>query len=352
VAKTANYDEVTWLNEGMSHVAEELSFYQAAGLSPAGQPGQSPRARLTTAALRARPGALVALNAFNAQNLARFGRYLRAAADSSPYANNDALATRGAAWAFLRYAADRAGRPDSVFLRRLVSNSQLGYDNLAAATGAGAALPDWFRDWAVANYADGLTAGEPDARFAYASWQFRQVLPSVSANTGQYPLATTPLATGRAAASLVGGGTAYFPFRVPAGGTAVVRTRTAAGAAPPAAVRTALVRLTAGTGDAVTAFGPADGADVTVTNPAAGAAQYALVVFNGGRDATAREAVVVTATGLVPLASVASAGAASAAGPAAARLTPERRAGAAGAPAGDAAPPVTAAPLPARRARR
>jgi hypothetical protein len=174
------------------------------------------------------------------------------------------------------------------------------------------------------------------------------VLPSVSANTGQYPLATTPLATGRAAASLVGGGTAYFPFRVPAGGTAVVRTRTAAGAAPPAAVRTALVRLTAGTGDAVTAFGPADGADVTVTNPAAGAAQYALVVFNGGRDATAREAVVVTATGLVPLASVASAGAASAAGPAAARLTPERRAGAAGAPAGDAAPPVTDAPLHAR----
>jgi hypothetical protein len=50
VAKTANYDEVTWLNEGMSHVAEELSFYQAAGLSPAGQPGSrrgrgSPRRR-------------------------------------------------------------------------------------------------------------------------------------------------------------------------------------------------------------------------------------------------------------------------------------------------------------------
>jgi hypothetical protein len=217
VAKTANYDEVTWLNEGMSHVAEELSFYQAAGLSPAGQPGQSPRARLTTAALRARPGALVALNAFNAQNLARFGRYLRAAADSSPYANNDALATRGAAWAFLRYAADRAGRPDSVFLRRLVSNSQLGYDNLAAATGAGAALPDWFRDWAVANYADG-------PRRRRAALRLRELERARHARVDHHEQRRVPArhaaarrraaAVGRARRRLLG----LLPFRVPAGG--------------------------------------------------------------------------------------------------------------------------------------
>jgi hypothetical protein len=338
VAKTANYDEVTWLNEGMSHVAEELSFYQAAGLSPAGQPGQSPRARLTTAALRARPGALVALNAFNAQNLARFGRYLRAAADSSPYANNDALATRGAAWAFLRYAADRAGRPDSVFLRRLVNTNLLGYDNLRAATGAGDNLPDWFRDWAVANYADGLTPADP--RFTYRSWQFRALLPSLNTNTNAYPLATLPLGAGQSVTeALPGGGAAYVTFSVPAGGTATVRTRAGGGGPLAASVRLSLVRATEQAG--VTAYAPGEGADITVANATTGAAEYALVVFNGATSVNPPETFTVTATGVSPraLASAAPAAAAAAAaqpGPTVARLDGS---------SGEGLPVVTDAPL-------
>jgi hypothetical protein len=297
---TGSYDEVTWLNEGLSHVAEELSFYQAARLSPAGQFGQSPRARLTFAGLRAQPGAVGALGTYNAQNLSRFSRYLRFTADSSPYANNDALATRGGMWAFLRYAADRGGQPDSVLLRRLVNTSQLGYENLAAATGANGALADWFRDWAVANYADGLAA--VDGRFAYASWQFRATLPSVLSNNNAYPLATQPLAAGQPqrAASLGGGMAAYFPFTVPAGGTATVRTRAAAGGALPPAMRVTLVRAGAQGGPAVTAYGAGEGADVTVSNTAAAAAQYAIVLFNGSTTPDVREGVTVTGTGLGP----------------------------------------------------
>jgi hypothetical protein len=323
VLRTNNYDEVTWLNEGLSHVAEELSFYQAARLSPAGQAGQSPREDLTIGALRARPGAVAALNAYNVQNLSRFSRYLRVTADSSPYANNDGLATRGATWAFLRYAADRIGQPDSVFLRRLVNSTQLGYENLAAGTGAGAELPGWFRDWSVANYADGLVAAGP--RYAYASWNVRDMLASITTNNGAYPLATQPLADGQLqSAALVGGSSAYFPFRVPAGGTAVLRTRAAGGAAPSSAIRVTLVRVNEQGAAGVTPFGPGEGGDVTVSNASAAAALYALVVFNGSASPTAREVVSVTGTGLgaPPATSVASAagGAAVTDGPSLARL--------------------------------
>jgi hypothetical protein len=324
VLRTNNFDETTWLNEGLSHVAEELSFYRAAGLSPAGQPGQSPRARLTIQAVRDRPGGLAALNTFNAQNLSRFSRYLRVTADSSPYADNDGLATRGATWAFLRYSADRIGQPDSVFLRRLVNSTLTGYENVAAATGAGSALPDWFRDWAVANYADGLVAVPP--RFAYASWNFRSVLPSVATNNNAYPLATRPLADGQAATTSLGGGTAaYFTFTVPAGGTATVRTR-AGTAAPSNSIRLTLVRVTDQSGAAVTPYEPGQGADLTVANSGGASAQYALVVFNGSSNVTTREAITVTGTGLggAPLASsaaaVEAAAAAAQAGPTRARL--------------------------------
>jgi hypothetical protein len=346
VLETNNYDEVTWLNEGLSHVAEELSFYQAGRLSPSGQPGQSPRSRLTIAALRGQPSALTALNTYNNQNLSRFSRYLRATADSSPYANNDGLATRGAAWAFLRYSADRAGQSDSVLLQRLVNSTKLGLDNVATATGAGAALPDWFRDWAVANYADAVAAVDP--RFSYRSWQFRALLPALTSNNDQYPLDTQPLTEGRAeTVAVVGGGAAYFPFTVPAGGSATVRTRAGAGGTLPQAVRVSLVRV--GASDAaqgVTAYGQGQGGDVTVANTATASARYALVVFNGSTNPNNRTPVTVTGTGIgAPpansagaVADAADAAALAQPGPTLARL----------ADAAAAQPPVTDAALHAR----
>lgn len=300
VLRTSSFDEVTWLNEGLSHVAEELMFYESAGYSPAGQPGESPRSDLTITDVRNQPGAIAALNTFNTQNLSRFSRYLRVTADSSPYAENDNLATRGGAWAFLRYAADRTGQPDSVLFRKLVNSTQLGLENLAAATGAGAALPDWFRDWAVANYADGFVQTPLDPRFQYTSWQFRSVLAALNANNGVYPLAINPLAEGQPRLLALGGGmAAYFPFTVAAGGQATVSTRNGQALSPQ--MRVSLVRVSTPDvpgGPAVTTFPAGEGADVTVSNPAAQASQYALVVFNSSTNPTVQQAVSVTATGL------------------------------------------------------
>ena len=311
VLQTADYYEDVWLNEGLSHVAEELNFYRVAGLSPAGQPGQSPRANLGTAAFQAATP-LAALNGYQINNLSRLSSYLKAVADSTPIGlklddngdpDDDGLATRGAAWGFLRYAADRLAGTDSSFFYNLVNTRALGVANLRTATGAGAALGDWFRDWAVANYADDYATPALDARFQLKSWNFRSILPALSSNNRAYPLDTRALSNGvPVTGSVVGATAAYFPFTVAAGATATVRTRGPNDAAPGAAVRLSLVRVTtpdvAG-GPAVTTYEAGEGADLAVINPSAAAAQYALVAFNNNLDdPQVAQELTVTATGI------------------------------------------------------
>lgn len=101
VNTTANGFEEKWLDEGLAHTAEELLFFHDAGLTP--------RSNLSATDIRA---TTKALNAFNTDivgggNLARYERYLRGPAKSSPYAADDSLSTRGAAQNFLRYLADQ-----------------------------------------------------------------------------------------------------------------------------------------------------------------------------------------------------------------------------------------------------
>lgn len=232
VLNTDNFDEDVWLNEGLSHIAEELNFYRSAGLSAAATPGSSPRARLTATSIRSASNGITALNSFGFQNLTRFSLYLAATESYGPYSNNDSLETRGATWSFLRYAADRSGGADSAFFYSLVNSTRLGLDNLravvAARGGSSASTPlaDWFRDWSVANYADGLAANLP-SQYTQPSWVFRSVLTGFQTtgggfiNGGVYPLRTRTLASGVAqTASLASGEAAYFVFSIPAGSTA------------------------------------------------------------------------------------------------------------------------------------
>ena len=235
-----------WLNEGLSHIAEELNFYRVAGLSPAGQPGQSPRSDLGGSTFQSGTP-LTALNDYQINNLSRLSGYLRTVADSTPIGlaldangdpDDDGLATRGAIWSFLRYASDRLGGTDSSFFYNLVNTTQLGVANLRTATGAGVALGDWFRDWAVANYADNYAAPALDARFQHKSWNYRSILPALSSNNRAFPLTTVPLAAGVPAAdTVVGGSAAYFTFPVAGGATATVRpaARAARRPTPPCA---------------------------------------------------------------------------------------------------------------------
>ena len=231
--------EVVWLNEGMSHVAEELVFYRAAGLAP--------RARVTATTLRATNTAFDAFNQYGNDNLRRLIAYLRSTETRSPFADDDDLETRGATWQFLRYVADRlaaSGGRDVDFWKKLIDSKTVGRKNLQAALGAAAPLDDWLRDWTVANYLDTQSPGLTglDSRFTFPSWSYRSVVGSYADQQGRAYVTSRALVSDVATSvRLNGGSAAYLRFAIAAGRQSGVHTRIAT---PPAsgAVRLAVVR--------------------------------------------------------------------------------------------------------------
>ncbi|GLC23892.1 Ig-like domain-containing protein [Roseisolibacter agri] len=201
--------EDTWLDEGLSHVAEELVFYRAAGLAA--------RANLGAAALRRSSVSVDAFNEFQLENFGRFGDYLAATAVNSPYASDDSLATRGAAWAFLRYAADQKGGTESATWRALVNSTASGMANVRQVFGTESVA--LFRDWATSLFADDLTGVA--ARWQQPSWGYRSIFGALGGSG--FPLATTTLTDGATrSVTLVGGGVAFLRVGVAANGAGSV----------------------------------------------------------------------------------------------------------------------------------
>ncbi|MDQ3516471.1 MAG: Ig-like domain-containing protein, partial [Gemmatimonadota bacterium] len=97
ISTTATDFETIWMEEGLSHIAEELLFYEASGLRPKSNLGSTDLSGSVAAAAAAHIRS----------NLSRFSLFLKTPSDESPYANNDRLQTRGATWSLLRYLADR-----------------------------------------------------------------------------------------------------------------------------------------------------------------------------------------------------------------------------------------------------
>jgi hypothetical protein len=207
--------EVVWLNEGLSHIAEELLFYnQSAGLAP--------RMDIDSTRFLGSQKNVDAYNYDQQSNFGRFRSYLNKPSINSPYAPNDSLATRGATWSFLRYAADHRGSSDGDTWQKLVNSTTTGLTNLQNVFGSG--LQAIFRDWAVANIADDVPGSV--AEWQHPSWNFRSVytfIPSVKA----YPLSTVTVGDGSPlSVTLNGGGTAYVRFSVAAGKTGSVNWST------------------------------------------------------------------------------------------------------------------------------
>lgn len=100
----ANDFEEKWLDEGLAHIAEELLYYRESALQP--------RTNIDLNLSRLTTTARTAYNLDMSGNASRYRSYLLASAASSPYALDDSLATRGAAWSLLRYAVDRLNATD------------------------------------------------------------------------------------------------------------------------------------------------------------------------------------------------------------------------------------------------
>ena len=150
--------EDTWLNEGLSHFAEELGGRLIPDLEC-----------LDTGSCQ---------QDFWNGNLENAFEYLGSVEDHfliEPGNSSGELAERGANWLFVRWLVDHfAG--DSVlgtdFTRALVATNRLGEANLSALTGA--TFSTIVPEWQMANYLDDLPGfSQPSSRLRYKTWNFR-----------------------------------------------------------------------------------------------------------------------------------------------------------------------------------
>jgi len=198
--------EEVWLNEGLSHMAEELIYYRAAGLTP--------RQNINQASVRTSQKRVDAFNQYMGGDISLYQLFLRAPTTSSPYANNDSLETRGATWAFLRYAADHQGTSDGVVWQLLVNSQTTGLQNLTNVFGA--SILDRVRDWSISVYTDDQTT--TTAGFQGLSWNMRSLFTLFAP---AFPLAVSPLTNGTQLSRTVSaGGSVYATIGVPNGVTA------------------------------------------------------------------------------------------------------------------------------------
>ncbi|MEO8561161.1 MAG: hypothetical protein ABI601_03740 [bacterium] len=214
INKAASEFEVTWLNEGLSHIAEELLFYHEAGLTPGGN--------IDATLIRGSPVIRGAYNADMSSNTARYRLYLAAPSENSPIRSDDSLETRGATWDFLRYLADRksgGSGSDVATWQGLVNSSTNGLANLRAVFGSD--IAGFLRDWSVSHYADDLGSAVVREQ-TQPSWNFHSIFPALAGASNTYPLQVRSLAGSSASGTLIGGGAAYYRFSIPANATATI----------------------------------------------------------------------------------------------------------------------------------
>jgi hypothetical protein len=145
--------EVLWLNEALSHLAEELGgmHYDSLGVD--------------STASRFYIG-----NLYNAAKYMHDPLLWTPVTETSP----GELAERGALWLFVRYLTDRFG---TQVPRALVNTSLLGRANVEAATGA--TFADLVGRWALALYVSDLPGFAAPADLKFSLWHFRTTFGSL-----------------------------------------------------------------------------------------------------------------------------------------------------------------------------
>lgn len=222
--------EDTWLNEGLSHVAEELLYYHESGMQP--------RQALTDAGIHLTPAKYQIWRADASSNFSRFLEYIQNPGVSSPIDDtNDELSTRGASWAFLRYAVDRAFTSDAGVWFRFTNSIETGLNTVAEGL-----LTDprpYLADFTLANYLSNLGITN-DPRFVHKSWNYRDIFSKtygsrdvngVFTPLGYYPIKLFSVNDAVASpVSVKGGSASYYRLAVPAGREALVTFSSGQGA--------------------------------------------------------------------------------------------------------------------------
>ena len=217
VPRGGEWAETVWLNEALSHTAEELLFYEVTGLGP----GEN----LSRGDLD--PWQRPLFDRYQQFNFRRLHEHIDAPSENAPYNPNDALSTRGAAWSFLRYLGDRFTEQPEALFGGLIDREARGLENLAAAFEDEATVFEGLGRWSVALYADGRVSGLDDLH-TDRSWNHAANWQAIQ--DGPYGIETHPLGSeGTSEADILGGGSAYFRFAVPTGQRGAVELSGASG---------------------------------------------------------------------------------------------------------------------------
>ena len=199
-------DEDLWLNEGLSHMAEELTSRYYEDKCPPG-----------TAGCRSTPTQLLPDSAgpFFVPNLRNAYDYLTSTSGTSvtTFSQFGRLSERGAAWLFLRWLGDHKG--DQIF-GRLVQTSKTSVNNVEDK--AGESFASLFGDFSISLYTDSLV-GVPRTsvplRYRFTSRNFRFLFARLNAasptNFPQpFPFFPQSLTPGTSAGSTALAGTMAF----------------------------------------------------------------------------------------------------------------------------------------------
>jgi hypothetical protein len=223
--------EVVWLNEGLSHIAEELMFYRTSGFTP--------RQDIDSVMIRSSAQTVNSFNDYESDNFGRYRTFLAAPSSNSPYADNDSLETRGATWDMLRYLTDHHGTGDGNQWYQLDNSTTTGIANLTNVYGSD--IMNQIRDWATSNYTDDLSAGVANT-WQEPSWNFRSVYGALRYTT--YPLQLQAIVPGTPLpVTLVAGGSAFVRFATAANQSALISWTGTGGQALPTTLQFTVVRV-------------------------------------------------------------------------------------------------------------
>jgi hypothetical protein len=213
--------EATWLDEGLAHLAEDAVGRVQRGFGDLETLDFAKLLPCNTPCSQAND-----FNAFFFQNLARLTYWMQKPDQFSPMSKmaDTSLATRGAAWAILRYAADNYSTNDPrAFTRKLVAGPDTGVKNFNAATKS--PVDTVVSGWLVSMYADHLGISGLNAKYEYRSYNFRSAIPPVARSVLNQSVATYPLTV-----QSVGSGSDNFSDSNRSGTCTYYRMNVAAGA--------------------------------------------------------------------------------------------------------------------------
>lgn len=218
--------ETPWLNEALSHLAEELVGRVQRGFGDLQE--------LSYNDVNPTPSAADDYNAWFRQNFVRHRLWMQRPDTASPISAKAAsqLAPRGAGWMLLRYVADHySGGNVKAFLRNVVAGPDIGVRNLLRHVG-GAQWDDILSGFLLSQYTDNLPINALPVRYTVRSWNVRDIMArSNSQAPNVFPLLVTPLPTTVTTQSLSGSGNYYRLIRPVAAGEATFRMSTSGGAA-------------------------------------------------------------------------------------------------------------------------